>query len=67
MIEKIPASYAQMEEITEYHLNGGPLIILDSEKARIAQVIRQKVGAHRIVGADLDIADGVWSVEYAVR
>lgn len=58
----VPASYEQGEQIMEYHLRGGAVTILSSEKERLQRAAQRQFPGCRIVSADLDIENSDWTI-----
>ena len=66
MLIEVPCSQDQLDIIENYALNNGELGMDRDERIWISNYIRSKYRNAKIVGAHLNIEDGVWEVQISL-
>lgn len=64
---RLPCSFEQGEMVADFHLYGGGVVILDTERLRLVQEVTLKHPDKKIKAAELDVETCEWLIELETR
>jgi hypothetical protein len=64
---RFPCSFEQGEMIADFHLYGGGVVILDTERMRLVREVELKYPNKKIKSAQLDVETCEWLLELEIR